>query len=250
MKSAFLPALLIAALPAVAAADQPVWTGTGELGLAVSRGNSHSENLNTKLSAQGESADWLHKLGFAAVRAESEVVGDFDGDGVEDSRDELSANRYQFNASSGYKMNPRTSWIGALRYENDDFAAYRDQTTLTLSFGYNIIDSEQTKLATEFGPGYRRARPQDGGDAESDLIFRGLVDYTHALTSNTSLVNTLLIEAGEDNRFAQNDFGVAVSMNSSFALKTGVQMRYNSEVEPGTHNTDTLTTVNLVYTMH
>jgi len=250
MKPVILVAASLLALPAAAFAADPEWTGTGELGLAVSRGNSHSENLNTKLSAQGESEQWLHKLGFAAVRAESEVVGDFDGDGVEDSRDELSANRYQFNVSSGYKMNPRTSWVGALRYENDDFAAYRDQTTLSLSFGYNFLDSEQTRLATEFGPGYRRARPQDGGDAESDLIFRGLVDYRHALTGNTSLVNTLLIEAGEDNRFAQNDLGVAVSMNSSFALKAGVQTRYNSEVEPGTHNTDTLTTVNLVYTMH
>src|SRR3546814_16657575 len=50
-----------------------------------------------------------------------------------------------------------------------------------------------------------------------------------------------------DNTFLQNDIGIAVAMNEKFALKAGLQARYNSEVEPGTKKTDTQTTINLVY---
>jgi putative salt-induced outer membrane protein len=55
------------------------------------------------------------------------------------------------------------------------------------------------------------------------------------------------VEAGSDNTFMQNDIGIAVAMNEKFALKAGLQARRNSDVEPGTKNTDTLTTINLVY---
>ena len=83
---------------------------------------------------------------------------------------------------------------------------------------------------------------------QSSLIGRGLLDLRHQLTDNTELFNTLLVESGKDNTFAQNDLGVSVAMNERFALKAGLQARHNTEVEgDSTRRTDTLTTVNLVY---
>ncbi len=242
----YLPtAALLALLPSAALAE---WTASGELGVAATRGNSHSENVNTKLAFEHESNDWTHKFGLAAVRARNEVLVDSDGDGELERRSELSANRYQVQASSGYKVNERGTWVGSLRYESDDFAAYAEQATLSLGFGYKLVDNARTVLSTELGPGYRRAEPVDGG-TESDLIFRALVDYRQTLTANTALTNLLLVESGESNTSAQNDLGVSVAMNSRLALKTGVQLRYNSEVDPGIGHTDTLMTVNLVYTI-
>jgi len=81
------------------------------------------------------------------------------------------------------------------------------------------------------------------------VITRGQLDLRHQLTDNTEVFNTLLVEAGADNTFAQNDLGLSVAMNERLALKAGVQARHNSEVEDAdTKRTDTLTTVNLVYT--
>jgi putative salt-induced outer membrane protein len=76
---------------------------------------------------------------------------------------------------------------------------------------------------------------------------RGKLEYKQALTGNTQLYNTLLMESGSDNTFAQNDTGVTVAMNEAFALKAGVQLRHNTDVGPGIEKTDTLTTLNLVY---
>jgi putative salt-induced outer membrane protein len=249
MKSSlFAIALLL--LPFSLLADE--LTGTGELGLAVSRGNAEAENFNAKLALVHESDDWTHKFGLSALRARNRIEVR-DEDGGLDRRYELSANRYQLNASSGFKMNERASWIGALRYENDDFAAFEHQTTFSLGFGYKLVDNERTTLQTEIGPGYRRAKRRDEGSVdgltESDVILRGLVDLKQTLTANTTLSNVLLFESGSDNTFAQNDFGVSVAMNSRLALKAGLQLRHNTDVEVGTKRTDTLTTVNLVYSL-
>lgn len=252
----FVPVLVLAlaALPLPASAQDDAssappdgWSGTGELGFALSRGNARSENLNARLAFARETERWKHDWYATAMRAKGEATGDFDGDGVEETRYDLSANRYELGAASGYKFDDRNYLIASGRYENDDFAPFEYQATLAISYGRRIIDGERTRLLAEVGPGYRRARDADTGVVDSQAILRGLFDFSHRLTDNTVLGNRLLVEAGSDNTFAQNDLGVAVAMNEAFALKAGLQLRHNTEVGAGTKKTDTLTTVNLVY---
>jgi len=144
-------------------------------------------------------------------------------------------------------MNERASWISALRHERDDFGTYESQSTFSIGFGYNLYRNDNGHLHAEIGPGYRRAKLAATGETESSGILRGVLDYRQVLTETTELTNLLLVESGEDNTFAQNDFGVAVSMTETLALKAGLQARYNSETAPGTKSTDLLTTINLVY---
>lgn len=224
------------------------WTGTGELGLAAARGNARSENLNAKLDFANEDERWKHAFGVSILRAKGELTGDFDGDGDVEEIYELTANRWSVGASSAFKMNERASWISALRHERDNFGSYEHQSTVSIGYGYTLYDTDSGRLSAEIGPGYRRAKLAETGETESNLIARGLVDWRQAVTATTELSNTLLVESGEDNTFAQNDFGVAVSMTEKMALKAGLQARYNSETSPGTKSTDLLTTINLVYT--
>jgi putative salt-induced outer membrane protein len=249
-----LPLLLAIAAPFAATAqdtttaDAPTgWTGTGELGLALARGNARSESVNARLAFGKEDVRWKHDFHASALRSKGEVTGDFDGDGAEEERYELSANRYEFGASSAYKFDPRNYIVGAARYENDDFSPYDYQAIASVGYGHKFVDSERTSLSTEIGPGFRRARDAETGLVESGVVGRGLVEFKHQLTANTEIYDTFLVEAGSDNTFMQNDIGIAVAMNEKFALKAGLQARRNSDVEPGTKNTDTLTTINLVY---
>lgn len=250
-KTFALPLLVLAPLAAAQDAPPPPtgWTGSGELGLALARGNSRSENLNAKLAFAFEDARWNHALNASALRAKGEVSGDYDGDGIEETRYQTSANRYELGGSSAYRFNPRNHLSGTVRYENDDFSAFDYQATAALGYGHRFIDGERTRLLGEIGPGYRRAREADTGRQQRSLIARGLLDFRHALTANTELVNTLLVESGKDNTFIQDDLGVSVAMNAHFALKAGLQARHNTDVDEaaGVRRTDTLTTVNLVY---
>lgn len=245
-----LAAAPLAAVAQDAAPADGTWTGTGELGLALSRGNSRSENLNTKLKFAREDDRWKHDFGLTALRSKGEVSRDLDGDGVDEDLYETTANRYAADASSAYKFDPRNSLVGALRYEHDDFSSYDYQATFSVGYGRQWFESEETALRTEIGPGFRRARVAETGEVENGAIVRGTLDYRRQLTANTALTNEFLVEAGSDNTFLQNDLAVAVAMNEAFALKAGLQARHNTEVDEaaGVEKTDTLTTVNLVYT--
>mgnify|MGYP002353937189 CR=1 FL=1 len=246
-QTSLLAAALALALPMAASAQDSGWSGTGEFGLAMARGNARSDNANGKIAFAKEDRDWKHSFYLSALRNKAEVTGDFNGDGVVEEEMQLSANRYEFGASSALKLNEISSWVAALRYENDDFAPYEHQTTFSIGYGHKFINTERTTLLTEIGPGYRRAKDALTGENHSELIARGLLDYKHQLTTSTALYNVLLIESGSDNTFASNELGVAVAINDKLALKAGFDARHNTDVGPGIKKTDTLTKLNLVY---
>lgn len=229
--------------------ETPTWTGSGELGLVSSSGNTRSDSVNGRVGLRFEDEDWKHRFHIAGFRQRNEVtvlaVPD-DPDSAE-RRLQTSANRYELAGSTARKIDRRNSVFTALRYENDDFAAYEWQATVSVGWGHQAIRTDATQLYFEVGPGYRRTKNAIDGATETDLIGRGKAEFETRLTDNTSLTDTLLVEAGSDNTFIQNDFGVKVAMNAKFAIKAGLQVRHNTDVPAERKRTDRLTTVNLVY---
>lgn len=240
------------------ATDNGGWSGSGEFGFASTRGNSRSENLNAKLGLSQENELWRNNFFLNGLRSKGNVsVTDAAGKTVD--RFTTTANRYDSGASVGYKLDPRSYIVGALRYEHDDFGANLWQGTVSLGYGYIALKNQRTELSFEIGPGYKRYRPademQDVNGAtvpvrqptQGEAVARGLANFKYRLTDNTAFEDTLLAEAGSQNKYYQNDAGLSVSMTRKMALKLGFQVRYNSDTQPGTKSTDTLTTTNLVY---
>lgn len=234
------------------------WSGSGEFGYASSRGNSRSENLNAKLGLSQENELWKNNFYLNGMRSKGEVsVTDANGDTV--NKLSTTANRYDAGASVGYKLDPRSYIVGAGRYERDDFGSNLWQETVSLGYGYIALKNQRTELSFEIGPGYKRYRPADQyvdvngtsvpvrQDVIGEGVARGLVNFKYRLTDNTAFEDTFLTEAGSKNKYYQNDAGLSVSMTKKMALKVGFQVRYNSDTQPDTKNTDTLTTTNLVY---
>lgn len=241
------------------AASNGGWSGSGEFGYASARGNSRSENLNAKLGLSQENELWKNNFYLNGMRSKGEVnVTDADGNTV--NKLSTTANRYDGGASVGYKLDPRSYLVGAGRYEHDDFGSNLWQETVSLGYGYIALKNQRTELSFEIGPGYKRYRPADqneaGGNGDSivvhqdvvgEAVARGLVNFKYRLTDNTAFEDTFLTEAGSKNKYYQNDAGLSVSMTKKMALKVGFQVRYNSDTQPDTKSTDTLTTTNLVY---
>lgn len=267
MKKTLMAGLLLAALGSVTAHAQSTdaettnrggWTGSGEFGFASATGNSRSENINAKLGLSQENERWKNNFFVDALRSKSQqTVVDTNGNTIKQFN--TTANRYDAGTSVGLKLNPRSYIVGAARYEHDDFGSNVWQGIVSLGYGYIALKDGRNELSFEIGPGYKRYRPSDvdvviGGDVihqkqpvESEVVARGLVNYKFKLTENTAFEDTLLMEAGSKNTYLQNDAAVAVRMTKKLALKVGFQVRHNSDVQPGTKRTDTLTTTNLVY---
>jgi len=241
------PLALAQDLSQVAAVTSP-WSGSGgELGFASAHGNSTSQTFNGKLRLRYAEGDWVHTTDLFGLRTSAEYLRSND-DGTTTRDKQTTAYRYSAAAASGLQLGEHRQLTANARYERDDFATYDRQGSFALGYGTRLIDGEQVILDAQIGPGVRRTHEAATDDTRTGLIGRGQFDMRYQITDNTALVNSLLVESGSYNTFAQNDLGLSVSMNDRLALKAGWQARHNSDVADDKHRTDTLTTVNLVYT--
>ena len=255
MKTLTIALLFTLAAPVLAqddekqAAKNDDWDGTGELGFVSSSGNSRSDSVNARLHFTYEDDEWKHEFGASGFRQRGEVLVLVDPDDPDSAERELklNANRYELGGSSSLKLDEHNRLYTSLRYENDDFAPYEYQGTVSVGWGHQAIDSDRTKLLIEAGPGYKRVKDAFTKKTDGSFIGRGKVNFQTKLTDNTTMIDTFLVEAGSDNTYAQNDLGVKVAMNSRLAIKAALQHRHNTEVPPGRKKTDRLTTANLVY---
>jgi putative salt-induced outer membrane protein len=243
---------------ASSSANNGGWSGSGEFGFASATGNTRSQNIDAKLGLKQENDQWKNAffLDVLRTKAEQKVV-DANGNTIEQLN--TTANRYDGGASVGLKLDTRSYIVGAARYEHDQFGANLWQATVSLGYGYIALKDERNELSFEIGPGYKRYRPADTRllvdgvlvpqqqPTQGEVVARGLVNYKFKISDNTAFEDTFLTEAGSKNTYIQNDAGVAVSMTKKLALKVGFQVRYNSDVQPGIKQMDTLTTTNLVY---
>lgn len=219
--------------PVAAFAADNGWSGQGEMGLAISKGNTDSQTLVGSLGLGKEDVRWTHSLGASFLYGKN--------DGVQNAR------RYEVFGTTGYRLNERSYMFGSLRNERDRFASNEYQWTVAAGYGHQLINDDTTQLKMEIGPGYRWAKLQGVRIHNNEAILRGFMDFSRKLTTTTSLYDTLLVEAGSDNTFASNNLGLQVQMTDALALKAGFEVRHNTDVLPGTKRTDTLTTVNVVY---
>lgn len=209
------------------------WTGTGELGVAISKGNTDSETIVGKLALARETELWKHAVNASFLYGTADEVE--------------NARRYELFGSTGYQLGERQYVFGSARNERDHFSTNEYQTTVAGGYGFEAFMDERTKLVFEIGPGYRWAKAQDVRVHNNEAIVRGFMDFSHQLNDNTRLYDTLLIESGSDNTFARNELGVQVKMTDALALKAGFEVRHNTEVTDDRQRTDRLTTVNVVY---
>jgi len=228
------------------AAPSP-WSGSsGELGFASSRGNSSTESFNGRLRLRYARNEWAHHMDLFGLRSGARVTirGE---DGVSRQERRTTANRYSVAAGSAREFEEHRQLTATLRYEHDTFANFDSRYIFGLSYGTRLIDGARVVLDSQFGPGARYSHEARTDETQTEVIARGVFDLKWGLTDNTDLVNTLLVESGSSNTFAQNDLGVSVAMNKQLALKAGWQARYNSKVDPGRRTLDRLATMNVVY---
>lgn len=214
-------------------AQQPDFSGSGELGLVINRGNSDSESANAKVEVILENNNWSN---------ESTASGVYSRDSGN-----TSANRFVLANRTDYQFGGERYAVGALRYDRDRFSSFLYQSSAALGYGYRLIDTEIHRLRIEAGPGFRMSEDRATGRQDDQAIARGFFDYRWNVSETTEFNNKTLIEAGSSNTFTENVTSLSVAINSRVSLKTGVTLRHNTDVDPGKKKTDFLSTVNLVY---
>ncbi|ADC72799.1 protein of unknown function DUF481 [Thioalkalivibrio sp. K90mix] len=225
----------IPALPAVAW-DAEGWETSIELGASKTTGNTESTTANARFRSQHTSEEWRNRLRL-------------DGHYHEED-DNTTGERYVGGYQLDRKLGEHDYLFGAARYERDRFSSYVYQGSLTTGYGRRLVDFERVKLDAEIGGGMRQYRERAEGDRDREPVARLAGNFRWDFSENARLTDELLILHGSDNTEIENILSLTADMTSRLALRTSFTVKHNTDVEPGTENTDTITDVSLVYRFH
>lgn len=226
-----LPFILHAAEDAES--EQSVWQGEGELGFTSTSGNTDAENLNASLGLSRQEGKWKHAASIDSIRNKSD--------------DEVSAESTVFKEKSEYQWSENSYVFGQLRYEDDEFGAYRRQTTIAFGAGSRFLQNERHLLDMSLGLGYRSLREGETREELEDSILTANLDYEFKISETATFSEAILVESGDENTHAESDTSLKAKIDGNLATKISYLVKHNSDVPAGTDKTDEIVTVSLVY---
>jgi len=210
----------------------PAWGGEAEVGILMTRGNTHTDTQNIKLGLQHTKGAWEHKLKLAYLRTEESGV--------------VSADRYGVDFRSTYQFKVKSYAFGALRYEDDRFAGFDRRTTEVAGYGRKLIDDKSLRWNAETGLGARQTAYTDNTRTDEGIV-RLATKLEWAITGTSAFTQEVFVERGSANTLTQSTSALKVKINSSLAMKLSINVQDNSKVPVGKKHTDTQTALTLVY---
>jgi len=224
---------LMAGWASAMAEDLQIWNTELELGLVATSGNTDDQNLKLRADSQGDFADFRHHLHLDYLRSSK------DGS--------TTAQKLYGFYQADYKLLDETSSIfGRASYDDDRFSGFKYQSELTAGYSRQLLDSEVMTLSGDVGLGLR-VTGLDTGEKEDEGIIRLAGKYTWLVSDNSAFQQLLSTEIGTDTTVSRSDSSITATINSRLSMKLALTVKHNSEVPVDRKNTDTETSVTLVY---
>jgi putative salt-induced outer membrane protein len=211
------------------------WKGNVEVGFVKTTGNTETESLNTKASAEIDREIWRHKVNLEALKSSDHGT--------------TTAERYTVNGQSDYKLKGKKNFLFLfLSYEDDRFSGYDYQLTEAIGYGRRVLDEPNMKLDLSIGPGARQRKVDVTNKMEEEMIVRGAANYLWNISESSNFTESLSTEVGEDVTITKSVTALVAKINSSLASKITYTIKNTSKVPVGIKKTDSETAVTLVYT--
>ncbi|MBV9344979.1 MAG: DUF481 domain-containing protein [Gammaproteobacteria bacterium] len=246
LSALLLGGLLAAGGAAASGAADDSWAARAQAGFAKTTGNTDTTTANLLFHAAHVVGQWKYLVGLEGLYGAT--------------KGETTAQAWSAHLQANYNLTERLYTYGGLRDDDDRFSGFAYQQTLSAGAGYQLVKSDATKLTGQVGAGVRRLRPeillkdQIGGvtsrtelAATTDAVLDAAVNYEHAFNDATKVLAAASVESGRANTLTKASAGLQVKMTSVLALAAAVQLVRNSNPPLGAKNTDTLSTLSLVY---
>ncbi|WP_105167324.1 DUF481 domain-containing protein [Pseudoalteromonas sp. T1lg23B] len=231
------------------------WDVTSEVGAIITSGNTKTTTLKGALKAKHNLENWHNEYKVSGIYKEDEIEND-QGERITERTNE----KYSLSTQGNYKLQKENSHLfiyGA--YVSDYFGAYRNETVVSVGYGQRLFGTDDMYLNAEVGPGIKRFEhhqdstelDDDGnslaGESESELIGVGKLDFNWQISENARFTQLVAIEYGESNTKTTAESALMTKINGSLQMKVAYNVIHNSDVAPEKDNTDTETSLTLVY---
>jgi len=216
------------------------WVFKGEVTSVISQGNSEAVTLGLGATIRRRYERSTFKFEGGAVRVETGTItrravgtaGDFtvtrDVDREKTAESVFLRGRYERTVSEAFFLYGGVDWL------RNTFAGIDSRTLFALGGGYNWLDTERSRLSTDFAVTYTfEENVVENPFIKSD--FAGLRvgwDYWRQLTASTEFESKLVadqnLDESEDRRilFANS---LSVDVNDKIALKPGVLFNWRNQ---------------------
>lgn len=228
-----------------AAIDNPPpygWSTSAELGAISTSGNTVGTSVTGKIDSKQELPDFSNEYILSGYFKDEQVT---DSDGSKSRK--RSAQRYAVSAKTAYKLMEDNNRLFALAtHVNDKFGAYVTYSTVGVGYGTRLYSTDNLTLDSEIGPGYFRGE-RSTGETENGMTVRGAGILKWRLSESALFSQTLSVERGTSNTHSQAETALSTKINSTMQMKAAFNVRNDSSVPADKKNTDTQTSVTLVY---
>ncbi|KFI07605.1 membrane protein [Massilia sp. BSC265] len=218
------------------------WFTSAELGAITTSGNTTGTSVTGKIDARHETANWSHEFIVSGFFKEDEYENE-DGN-TERSK---SAERFAASAKASLKLlgeHKRAFVIGS--HVIDRFGAYTRYSSVAVGHGSRWLNSSDKSLDVELGPGYFAGERATGED-ESGLTVRGAAQFRWRVSPSAFFAQTVSVEKGTSNTRSVAETSLSTKINSTMQMKAGFSARNDTSVPDGKKNTDTQTSLTMVY---
>ena len=248
MKKCLLPLLGLAVSASVMAEETaaPSTTkGEVELGVISTTGNTETNSVKGVVSITQDLDAWKGTYVLNALYKDEKV----DDNGVE--KTQISAEKYFASSQFDYKLlNKHSALFVFASYEDDRFSGYDYQGSFALGYSDRVLRTQPHDMTLSAGPGYSINKSSEDGEINRSVIIRLAMDYKYQISESARFQQVLSTEAAvdsEDNSKSKSETSIAAKVVGGLSLKAGFAVTHNSEVPNGTENTDTSTTLSLLY---
>ena len=218
------------------------WSTSAELGAITTSGNTVGTSVTGKIDARQELDDWSNQYIFSGYFKEDETTND-EGQKIR----ERSAERFSASAKAAYKLMADHEKLFVLAsHVNDKFGAYTKYSTLAVGHGSRWYQSSDKSVDVEVGPGYFSGT-NDTGESEHGLTVRGAAAMKWKISQSAMFSQTLSVERGTSNTHSIAETSLSTKINGTMQMKAAFSARNDTRVPDDKKNTDTQTSLTLVY---
>jgi putative salt-induced outer membrane protein YdiY len=224
-----------------ASPDKSGWHTSAELGAITVSGNTNGTSVTGKIDARQESDRWSNQ--YIASGFFKEDVQRKNGEDVKVN----TARRYALSSKFAYRLKDDTDkvYMLATRVE-DKFGAFTEYSTVGVGRSMRALQSANKTFDVELGPGYFSGE-RSNGEEEAGVTVRGATALRWQLSDSAFFSHTLSVEKGTSNVHSATEAALSTKINGTMQMKAAFIARNDSNVPVNKKNTDTQTSVTLVY---
>jgi putative salt-induced outer membrane protein len=239
---------------AVSAEDtekKPEYTASAELGFLYKTGNTKSADIKAGFNLQHEKDKWRSVVAFNILAKKLEKE-----DAAGNEEFETTDNKWDILTQTNYTIGEegKNYLYGNLAYEQDKFSGFESQSSFSAGWGRHWYETETSSLFADVGPGVQydvtRATDTKASESNTSFIIQAQALYTHKFNDYVQfkqyLVAKQATESG-DNSIYKSETSITAQLIDSLQLKFALRIDYDTEVEPEFENTNTETSMTLIY---